>query len=102
MAKTLWISFLLFTLTTCATWKFGDALLYGHTKAVTSSDLRAAIAADRANAPPGHPQVSENEVMSTTKIRLFYGRRGKGVDICSEMTRVGSSWRHTGGWIKSD
>ena len=74
----------------CATQKFGDAIIYGHTKDVTDADIRAAIASRTTLGRDAH--VYEIEVVSRDRIRLYMMKRGQGGDICVEIARVRGKW----------
>ena len=81
----------------CATQKFGDAIIYGRTKDVTDADVRAAIAARTSLSRMAH--VYEIEVVNRDRIRLYLIQRGHGGDICVEMVRVRGKWRDQGMWM---
>ena len=44
MVRSLSLALIAVLFASCATQKFGDAFLYGHTKDVTEADIRAALA----------------------------------------------------------
>src|SRR5436190_18282416 len=83
----------------CATQRFNDALIYGHTKDVTDADVRAALAA-RASLREMH--VYEIEVVNRDKIRLYLMPRGQGGDICDEVVRSRGQWRDDGWWMREE
>jgi hypothetical protein len=85
-------------LASCATQKFGDAIIYGHTKDVSEADIRAALAARGTFSPKAH--VYEIEVVNRDRIRLYLMPRGQGGDICVEVARIRGRWRDDGGWMR--
>jgi hypothetical protein len=78
----------------CATQKFGDALLYGHTKDVTEADIRAALAARTTGGP--NRRIYEIEVVSRDEIRLHLMSRSHGGYFAAVITRVRGKWHDEG------
>jgi hypothetical protein len=81
-------------LASCATQKFGDAIIYGHTRDVTEADIRAALAARRTGGREGH--VYEIEVQSRDTIRLHLHPRNTGGYFCAVIERVKGKWHDEG------
>ena len=94
MVRSLSLALIAVLFASCATQKFGDAFLYGHTKDVTEADIRAALAVRTTGGPDRH--IYEIEVISRDEIRLHLMSRSHGGYFAAVITRVKGKWRDEG------